>query len=269
MPRARALAFLRALAAAGGEQRLEVPAGTLLRSPGEPQAYVGNQLLLDRPGDLDARGLIALADELMGGLGHRRVLLTDDAEGERLHRALLPHGWGGGAEIVMALPPDAELPAAARATAVDPERLQAVERITNAELGLSGDVGEQVLRVRARAAAAIGARGFVATAPDGADAAHATVYGEGPVAEIEDVATRVPYRGRGLARDVIAACVADARARGAELVFLTADGDDWPQHLYARMGFVPIARTWVVQREGLTAAAPGPAQSGSRRRPPA
>lgn len=253
MPPARALAFLRELAAAGGEQRVEVPAGTLLRSPREPQAYVGNQLLLDRPEGLDARGLIALADELMGGLGHRRVLLTDDAEGERLHRALLPHGWGGGAEIVMALPPDAELPPA-RAVAVDPERLRAVERITNAELGLSGDVGEQVLRVRARAAAAIGARGFVVTGPDGTDAAHATVYGDGPIAEIEDVATRVPYRGRGLARDVIAACVADARARGAGLVFLTADADDWPQHLYARMGFVPIARTWVVQREGLAPA---------------
>lgn len=250
MPADRALAFLRALTIAGAASRRPHPRGTLLHSPAEPQAYVANQLLLDDTTGLDARGTIALLDAAQAGLGHRRAMLLDDAEGRRLHTALLPHGWGGGAELVMVLPPDAPLPPA-DLPAVGDGRLRAAERRTNVELGLPASVVEQLIAVRGRAAAAVGRRGFVVPGPGGDDVAHATLYGTRDVFQIEDVATLGAHRGRGHGRAVVAACAHDARARGAEVVFLTADADDWPCELYARMGFETVGRVWVLQREGL------------------
>jgi len=260
----RARAFLRALTIAGAAEHREHERGTLLRSPGEPEAYVGNQLLLDDSADLDARGLAALLDELQAGLGHRRAVLVDEDEGARLHAALLPHGWGGGAEVLMVLPSDAPLPPS-DVPAVGDARLRSIERRTNVEIGLPADVVEQLIAIRSRAAAALGARGFVRSGPDGEDVAHATLYGDRDVFQVEDVATLLRHRGAGHARAVVAACARDARARGAEVVFLTADEDDWPRHFYADMGFVPVGRVWVLQREGL------PPDQGSRSslRPPA
>lgn len=264
----RALAFLRALTLAGAAEHQDVPAGTLLRSPAEPQAYVANQLLVDDGGALDARTCIDLLDDLQRGLGHRRAYVQDDATGERLCSALRPYGWGGGAEVVMALPPGAVVERS-DAVAADTDRLQAIVARTDTEAGLPVSVAAQLRTVRRRALELVGGQGFVAVSANGEDVAHATVYGTSDVAQIDDVATLVDHRGQGHAKSVVAACVADARARGAEIVFLTAEADDWPRHLYAGMGFVTVARTWVLQREGVVPE-PGRAQSSaSSRRPPA
>ena len=262
----RALTFLRGVTEAGAQTREAVADGVLLRSPSEAQAYVGNQLLLDGPQLHDPRGLIARLDELQQGLGHRRAYIQDDEHGARLHAGLLTHGWGGGAEVVMVLPDDVELPPAT-ATMVDDARLRALETRTNAEFGLPPDVGAQLIRIRARAAAAYGARGFVAVAPDGSDAAHATLYSDGTTAQIEDVATLVAFRGQGLATAAVVAAARAARDGGHDPVFLVADADDWPRHFYAKLGFVTLTRTWVVQCEGVAAAGTLLAQSSSRRPP--
>lgn len=263
---AHALRFLRRVTEAGAEAHERVADGVLLRSPAEPQAFVGNQLLLDAPQQYDPRGLIARLDELQQGLGHRRAYIQDDEHGARLHAGLLTHGWGGGAEVVMVLPDDVELPPAS-ATIVDDDRLRALETRTNAEFGLAPAVGAQLIRIRARAAAGYGGRGFVAVAPDGRDAAHATLYSDDTTAQIEDVATLTAFRGQGLATAVVVAAARAARDDGHSPVFLVADADDWPRHFYAKLGFVTITRTWVVQCEGVAAAGALLAQSSSRRPP--
>jgi ribosomal protein S18 acetylase RimI-like enzyme len=48
------------------------------------------------------------------------------------------------------------------------------------------------------------------------------------------------HRGRGYASAVVLRSVGEARARGAELVFLVADAEDWPKELYRRLGFDEI-----------------------------
>jgi len=251
----RALAFLRSVTEAGAESRVAVDDGTLLRSPAETQAFVGNQLLLDAPQQHDPRSLIARLDELQPELAHRRAYIQDDEHGARLHAGLLAHGWGGGAEVVMVLPREVGLPAA-NAEEVGEDRLRALELRTNVELGLPPDVGAQLVRVRVRAGAAFGARGFVAAAEDGSDAAHATLYSDGATVQVEDVATLAAHRGRGLASAVVVAAARSAREAGHDLVFLVADAEDWPRHFYAKLGFVTITRTWVVQREGLPTLGP-------------
>ncbi|WP_433543760.1 GNAT family N-acetyltransferase (plasmid) [Streptomyces sp. CA-294286] len=62
----------------------------------------------------------------------------------------------------------------------------------------------------------------------------------GSVSEIVGVGTLPSARRRGLGVAVTAALVADARARGAETVFLSA-GDDDIARIYARLGFRRVA----------------------------
>jgi GNAT superfamily N-acetyltransferase len=61
----------------------------------------------------------------------------------------------------------------------------------------------------------------------------------GAVTEIVGVGTLPAARRRGLAAAVTAALVADARERGAELIFLSAGSEDVAR-VYGRLGFVRI-----------------------------
>jgi ribosomal protein S18 acetylase RimI-like enzyme len=71
------------------------------------------------------------------------------------------------------------------------------------------------------------------------------------VAEVCDVGTHPSHRGRGLARAVVTAAVAAARGDGADLIVVTADADDWPRQLYARLGFEPVGLIERFRRVGL------------------
>ena len=59
--------------------------------------------------------------------------------------------------------------------------------------------------------------------------------------QVEDVFVEPAYRHRGIATALIHHCVADCRARGAGAVVIVADAADTPQHMYAAMGFRPVA----------------------------
>jgi GNAT superfamily N-acetyltransferase len=68
------------------------------------------------------------------------------------------------------------------------------------------------------------------------------------VATVEEVGTLPAQRGRGLARAVVGAAVAHAGRWGAELIVVPADADDWPQVMYARLGFAPVGRQVALTR---------------------
>jgi GNAT superfamily N-acetyltransferase len=67
--------------------------------------------------------------------------------------------------------------------------------------------------------------------------------GEHGIGLVEDLFTEPAFRHRGLATALIARCVKDARARGAELVVIGGDANDTPRHMYAAMGFRPLMLT--------------------------
>jgi GNAT superfamily N-acetyltransferase len=67
--------------------------------------------------------------------------------------------------------------------------------------------------------------------------------GENGAGQVEDLFTHPDYRHRGLATALIAHCVADARARGAGPVIISAEIEDTPKYMYASMGFRPLFLT--------------------------
>jgi ribosomal protein S18 acetylase RimI-like enzyme len=85
---------------------------------------------------------------------------------------------------------------------------------------------------------------FYGVLGDGEVVSYADLYLEPPTAQIEDVGTLEEHRGRGYASAVVLRAADEARRAGADLVFLVADAQDWPQQLYRRLGFEPIGHYW-------------------------
>ncbi len=56
-------------------------------------------------------------------------------------------------------------------------------------------------------------------------------------------------RGHGLARALITRAVQLAREEDHELIFIVADEDGWPRHLYQRLGFEPVGHVVHLHRE--------------------
>lgn len=76
---------------------------------------------------------------------------------------------------------------------------------------------------------------------DGMPVAYAWSWqGVDGVGVVEDLFTHPDYRHRGIATALIAHGVADARARGAGPVIISADPGDTPKHMYRALGFRPI-----------------------------
>jgi len=61
------------------------------------------------------------------------------------------------------------------------------------------------------------------------------------VGQVEDLFTHPDYRRRGLAAALLHHCIADCRSRGARAMMIAADPADTPKHIYAGLGFRPVA----------------------------
>ena len=247
---ARALQLAVRLRAA--PQSSAIPEGWLVRNDALAAVHDLNSLVISH-GD-DAARLQALAADWQPGLAHRCVIVDDD-DGTRLAPALESAGWLCQRTLLMAL-------TAGRAAAGRDPR---VRELSESELDAAqlayfqsenhGPYASARLpRLLADANAAMRA-GTPATrlgaVPTGADeiASICTLFCDvdvngARVAMVEAVATLREHRGQGLARAVLGAAIAAARAWTADLIVVAADADDWPQLLYASLGFVPIGREW-------------------------
>jgi GNAT superfamily N-acetyltransferase len=217
---------------------------------GLPRVWILNELSVDAE-EVSAEALVGALDELYSHLPHRRAFVERPAAGERLAPSLRERGWLVERDVFMTLGDDGDrgaLPGLARE--VDEAAMRAVEARTIGEEPYGQpEVVEQLLAARSRYGAAGRGRYFVG-AVDGVDAAHATLYSDGAVAQIEDVGTLRAFRRRGLARAVCVAAIEAALAAGHELIFIVADDGDWPKDLYARLGFTAVGRPWCFTRPG-------------------
>lgn len=68
------------------------------------------------------------------------------------------------------------------------------------------------------------------------------------VAQLEDVKTDQAHRNRGHARAILADGARRARSLGAHVLFLVATADDWPRHLYTRVGYAEVGQAQLFSR---------------------
>jgi GNAT superfamily N-acetyltransferase len=224
-----------------------------LRDDALPQMWILNQVyVLGAQPELDAAALDAELDRHLGDLPHRRATVEDDATGRRLVEGMQERGYRAERLGVMLLgdPPPAPAPGIAREEA-DDDRFRAVEltlAMESREQPL--DLAEKLVAGRARLRAARpGTRTFLGSR-DGVDACTVTLYADGRIAQIEDVGTLLPHRGRGLASATLSLAVHEALSTGHDLVFLYVDADEGPVPLYERLGFRTAAQLWTFTRSG-------------------
>lgn len=72
--------------------------------------------------------------------------------------------------------------------------------------------------------------------------------GVGGVGQVEDLFTHPAYRKRGYARALLHHTVAESRKSGAGPIVIAADPTDTPKHIYAAMGWRPVAILSKMQR---------------------
>lgn len=246
---ARALAFCRRHLRGAAERAIIHPFGEAFVDTRLPRAHVLNSLHVDA--EIDPDQLVAALDDLYAGYGHRRADVEVDETGARLAPELRRRRWRVERNVVMVRrrPPDRDGDRAL-AREVDAATHREVDAATiRAEpYGRNEEVVRQLVDMHAAFAAAVPVTRWFVGAADGVDAAVTTLYSDGAVAQIEDVVTLDEYRGRGLARAMLTLALDAAAELGPELVFIVADADDWPKHLYGRLGFDAVGHTWAFTR---------------------
>jgi GNAT superfamily N-acetyltransferase len=250
--------------------------GRLFLTPSTPLIWDANWVGIERTG-LSVDEVVAIADAALGdeGFAHRTVCVLDEADGRRLGEEMETEParrpgwevertrymvWRGGK---VAPPPvssqkssDSDQNCERRGVpGVREVRLGEIEGLRGALIAESMPSGieefeatvAQLLDLEGRYGEAGGDRWFVAPAA-GEPAAACRLLRGGGIGQVEDVATLEAARERGYAKAIVLAAVAASQAAGDTTIFLTAEAADWPQLMYAKLGFEPVGDLTVLRR---------------------
>ncbi|HEY7400074.1 MAG TPA: GNAT family N-acetyltransferase [Actinomycetota bacterium] len=226
--------------------------GTAFFNDDFPKRYDANFVRFDRTAvDVAADRIAKEADRALAGLSHRKVEVEDEAVGAGLAPGLVADGYGADRTVVMALRRNPDRPGGVGVDEVSFEEIRdhLVDVNREERWGQEPGVAEMLADFRRALVEGIGARFFVARASDGTIASSCELYVHGAAAQVESVGTLPAQRGRGLARACVLRAADEGRAAGAHEVFIWADANDWPQHLYERLGFDPIGHVWSFLKE--------------------
>lgn len=218
-----------------------------------PQVWTLNELHVT--GVVPVEELLALAEEHQHGMPFRHVEISDEATAGAFEDPARGDGWTVEREVVMVLGPRAvDSDPDGIVTLDEAEAMELMRRWMAEEYPAMGDAvrtqleeytigegrlwGEQVL---GRLDAA------------GRPSAMTKLRLSGDTAWLEDVYTVPEERRKGHARRLVVRAAALARQAvhqgAAGLVFIVADDDDWPKHLYGDIGFRPLCRVWTFHKE--------------------
>ncbi|HEY8630123.1 MAG TPA: GNAT family N-acetyltransferase [Gaiellaceae bacterium] len=242
----RIAAFVRAFEDRRARETMPFRYGTALFNRSLPRLWDWNTLRLESADGASAADLAVEADAVQGGAGllHRKITVDDAVVAERLAPGFARIGWKTQPLVVMAHRrepdriPDLSTVAEVSEQALRPARLAAAR-------GDSWSKDPETVRqllIGKQLRAEVGSIRWFTARVDGVPASYCELYADGRTAQIEDVTTLPEHRGKGLASAVVLRALAAARASGHDLVFLVADADDWPQELYAKLGFDAVGR---------------------------
>ena len=194
-------------------------------------------------GDASLAQLVAAAEAALGHASHRKLVVHDEQLGTRLAPALSRGGWNVYRLLVMVRDRAPERTAAPGAAgevdrASGASALAAFRR--EQPFGWQEEAVQQLTAMDERYGRVLHARDFAAPTDD--PAASCRLYTADGLAQVDEVGTVERRRGRGHASAAVLAAVDTAVAEGCDPIFLLTDAADWPQHLYARLGFRPIGQ---------------------------
>ncbi len=223
--------------------------GWAIATPSLPRVWSLNQIRLTKA--VSESRALELCSEHFDDLPYRH-LVAEDQVGEALLEPLQSQGFrvergvamAFGKGLVRGAPgPEVIEPDEQAVLAVERRWLSEDERVTSAE-GV-----EQLLAAGLREGAARQERRFGIAGDDGTLAAITKLRCDGTTAQVEDVYTVPEARRRGLARTLVRHAVRLAQLADHRVIFIGADDNDWPKHLYARLGFRPAVRHWSFHQE--------------------
>src|SRR5438874_4631445 len=219
----RAFAFQDRIEERTAERLEPTPYGPVLVHARLNRVHDLNFLRALEPSDATAEELAAEAERVQGaaGIGHRRVNLREEAQRERLEPEFGWLGWEPQRFVLMVQRRGADRPAEWDVREVDESALRPLraEETRNEPHGTDETFVQQLLEHRRDVCKAVATRLFAAEV-DGKLVAHADLYCEDGVGQVENVATLPEYRGRGLARSVVLRAVAESQASGNDFTFL-------------------------------------------------
>ena len=128
--------------------------------------------------------------------------------------------------------------------------------------GRDPKVRRQLIAQHERWEAAAPAAERLGIAEGGRVVAWCRVYDDGAVSEIDGVMVLPAARGRGLGRALMEGVL--DRIPAGRAVFLLADADDWPRHLYGRLGFDVVGERIGATRQPELRTAGGAGSRGGR-----
>lgn len=234
-----------------GNEVFEAAGATFCRNRAYPRRHDANyvtRVQASTPAEIDA--LLARVEVEYEGFTHRRID-TDFRTPPPFAARLVVDGWKPGDGLCLLL--EGELNLTSRPAACEIRLIESDEDWRARQVLMLQDWAESSARSGSPFDGTLGEPFLAALRGKGPDARNWLAYVDGaPVAffsswpgtngvgQVEDLFTHPAYRKRGVAVALIAHCVADARARGAREVAITADPNDTPKNLYAGMGFRPL-----------------------------
>lgn len=249
--RDQTLEFLRGSVEALAEEIVEIPEGWVVRTPSVPVVWSLNHVRIDQP--IDFQDAVALAERYQSGSGFRQLFVDHEPSGEAIAGAFRAAGWEVDVEVRMELVREADrlVDTSSVIEPAEPEAETLMERwfAEDETLHLTREGMRQLLEYNTLTWRARNARRLGIRLDDGRLAAVTLVFSDGRVAQVEDVYAIPEARGRGFGRALVTRAVELAREGDHELVFIVADDNDWPKHLYAKLGFEPVGRTWLFHRD--------------------
>jgi GNAT superfamily N-acetyltransferase len=238
--RTRALDHLEWIARAVAQREVAATGGVAVLDDRTPRLWDANHVIASASHGYDAQeladGCAVVSAE--AGLGHRMVVIPEEAEADRLRDGFGELQWDLDRHLVMALrrepdrePPEVEVRRLRFPAIKGPRRAMLLTEPWGGD-----DVAEQVLlrdRLIDERVDDQGFAAFVGRRP----VAFCRLISRDGIGQVEDVATLASHQNKGLARAVICAAIAASRDAGHDLTIVVADADDWPKALYARLGF--------------------------------
>ena len=244
----RALKHERALMYGAATDVVETQFGSIVLNTDHLNALSHNFAFVDRR--VEPGHLLSETDRVFDGVGiaFRVLSITERSLADALAPALQKAEFKQSSDLLMAL--------------LDtPERLPSIEAelvtFEEARPGIEGfwrhtgksEEGARRLASRATTYKQCCDLTYAAVRKGGALVSRCALYRKGTTAQIDEVTTDLPFEGKGYGTAVVATAAEHARSQSCDLIFLRTDAGEWPQHLYRRLGFRDIGRTYWFERD--------------------